>query len=160
MIYLLIFTLLTLTISFIKDKKKTLKSLKIAWTKFWKILPPFVSMLIMVALVLYLIPEAVISKYLGKGNLMFSTMSASLLGSITFMPGFIVFPLAGILLSKGVPYMVLSAFTTTLMMVGVVTFPLEKEYLGVKTTIIRNVSGLLIALIVAIVTGFLFGELV
>ncbi len=34
--------------------------------------------------------------------------------------------------------MVLAAFTTTLMMVGVMTYPVEKEYFGAKVTIIRN----------------------
>jgi len=58
---------------------------------------------------------------------------ASFFGSITLMPGFIAFPLCGILLKKGVTYMVLSAFSTTLMMVGFVTFPLEKNILGLKS---------------------------
>ncbi len=55
------------------------------------------------------------------------------------MPGFIAFPLSGILLSKGVPYMVISAFTTTLMIVGVLSYPVEKAYFGTKVTIMRNV---------------------
>lgn len=84
---------------------------------------------------------------------------ASLFGSITLMPGFIAFPLCGILLKKGVLYMVLSAFTTTLMMVGVFTYPIEKEYLGTKVTMVRNVIGFFIALIVAVMTGIFFGEI-
>jgi len=55
--------------------------------------------------------------------------------------------------------MVLSAFTTTLMMVGILTFPIEKEYFGIKVTIIRNVISLFIALIVAVITGIFFGEI-
>ncbi|HZK11789.1 MAG TPA: hypothetical protein VFD10_05505, partial [Atribacterota bacterium] len=66
---------------------------------------------------------------------------------------------SGVLLTKGVPYMVLSAFTTTLMMVGIITFPLEKEYFGVKVTVIRNTISFSIALIVAVITGILFGEI-
>jgi len=54
--------------------------------------------------------------------------------------------------------MVLSAFTTTLMMVGIITFPLEKEYFGVKVTVIRNTISFFIALIVAVITGIFFGE--
>ena len=75
------------------------------------------------------------------------------------MPGFIAFPLSGILLNKGVSYMVLSAFTTTLMMVGILTYPIEKEYFGVKVTIIRNIISFFIALAVAIMTGIFFGEI-
>ena len=84
---------------------------------------------------------------------------ASLFGSITIMPGFIAFPLCGILLEKGVPYMVLSAFTTTLMMVGVLTYPIEKQYLGHKVTILRNLISFGIALVVAVMTGVFFGEI-
>ncbi|MGD8229878.1 MAG: hypothetical protein PVI20_19025, partial [Desulfobacteraceae bacterium] len=59
----------------------------------------------------------------------------------------------------GVLYMVLSAFTTTLMMVGILTFPIEKAYFGPKVTILRNVLSFLVALIVAVMTGIFFGEI-
>ena len=55
--------------------------------------------------------------------------------------------------------MVLSAFTTTLMMVGVLTYPVESAYLGAKVTVIRNALGFLTALVVAAATGLVFGEL-
>jgi uncharacterized membrane protein YraQ (UPF0718 family) len=75
------------------------------------------------------------------------------------MPGFIAFPLCGVLLERGALYMVLSAFSTTLMMVGVVTFPLERTYLGTRLALVRNVASLLIAIVVAVATGLVFGEL-
>jgi uncharacterized membrane protein YraQ (UPF0718 family) len=74
------------------------------------------------------------------------------------MPGYIAFPLGGILRGNGVSYMVISAFTTTLMMVGVLTFPVEKAYLGFKAALIRNILSFLIALIVAVFIGMFFGE--
>ena len=55
--------------------------------------------------------------------------------------------------------MVLAAFTTTLMMVGVLTYPIEKEYFGMKVTIMRNVISLFIALVVAVMTGIFFREI-
>jgi hypothetical protein len=55
--------------------------------------------------------------------------------------------------------MVLSAFTTTLMMVGVLTYPIEKEYFGGRVTIIRNLISLFIAFIVALITGVFFREI-
>ena len=54
--------------------------------------------------------------------------------------------------------MVLSAFTTTVMMVGIVTIPLERAYFGLKVTLARNLLSLAIALAVALVTGLVFGE--
>ena len=74
------------------------------------------------------------------------------------MPGFIAFPLGGILLDKGVSYMNIAAFTTTLMIVGFVTFPVEKEYFGIKATIWRNIAGFIISALIAVATGVLYGE--
>ena len=54
--------------------------------------------------------------------------------------------------------MVVAAFITTLMLVGVATYPVEKEYFGIKATIWRNAAGFIIAAIIAISTGILYGE--
>jgi len=159
MYYLYIATGLAVLISFIADGERTLKAFKMAVKKFVAILPAFLGMLILVSIVLFLIPDRVISQYLGGSNIFTGVLFASFLGSITLMPGFIAFPLCGILLKKGVLYMVLSAFTTTLMMVGILTYPIEKAYFGTKVTIIRNIISLFIALIVAVVTGIFFGEI-
>jgi uncharacterized membrane protein YraQ (UPF0718 family) len=159
MYYTYTITGLILIISLIANREKTLKAVKIAITKFIKIFPAFLTMLIFVSFILFLFPDEVISSYLGHSSKSISVFLASLFGSITIMPGFIAFPLSGILLNKGVPYMVLSAFTTTLMMVGILTYPIEKEYFGVKVTIIRNIVSFFIALAVAIMTGIFFGEI-
>jgi len=115
-------------------------------------------MLILISIIFYLIPEETILKYLANESQSLSVLMATLLGSVSILPGFIAYPLSGILLKKGVSHMVLSAFTTTLMMVGIVTFPVEKAYLGTKVAILRNAIALLIALLTAVVTGLIYGE--
>jgi len=159
MYYLYLLTVVAVLSSFAINRKKTLLAFKIAFRKLIKILPAFVSMLIIVSIVLFLFPETVISDYLGNSNKYIAAVFASLLGSVALIPGFVAFPLAGILLKNGVPYMVISAFTTTLMMVGIITYPVEKAYFGMRVTIIRNGVSFLIALLVALMTGVLFGEL-
>ena len=159
MYYLYSVTAFALLISIIINRKKTLTAIKISYKKFINIIPVFLIMLIIVSIVLFFVPDKMISNYLGNNDKFIGVISASLLGSITLMPGFTAFPLCGILLKAGVSYMILSAFTTTLMMVGILTYPMEKEYFGVKVTIIRNIISFLIALIVAISIGFFFGEL-
>ncbi len=159
MYYLYIVAGLALLISFTVNREKTFKALKIAAKRFVNILPAFLTMIILVSIALFLIPDEVISNYLGIDNKLVGVFWASLFGSITLMPGFIAYPLCGILLKQGVPYMVLAAFATTLMMVGVLTYPIEKEYFGIKVTIVRNVISLFIALIVAVMTGIFFGEI-
>ncbi|MBW1673641.1 MAG: hypothetical protein JRJ45_08350 [Deltaproteobacteria bacterium] len=158
MYYLYIATGFALLLSFIINRKKTLKAITIAIRQFVNILPTFLGMLILVSIILFLIPDKLISQYLGKNNLFIGVLFASFFGSITLMPGFIAFPLCGILLKKGVLYMVLSAFSTTLMTVGVLTYPIEKEYFGVRLTILRNIMSLFIALVAAVMTGIFFQE--
>jgi uncharacterized membrane protein YraQ (UPF0718 family) len=157
--YLYILTGIIVLISFVLNRKKTAAGLKHAAGKFLNILPALLLMLILVSVVLYLVPERVITRYLGNGNRYLSTLTASLFGSITILPGFIAFPLAGILKARGVTYMVISAFATTLMMVGVLTFPVERVYFGTKVALARNIISFGIALCVALATGLVFGEL-
>jgi hypothetical protein len=45
------------------------------------------------------------------------------------------------------------------MMVGVLPYPIEKQYFGTRVTIMRNAISLLIALTIAVVTGIFFGEI-
>ncbi|WP_408956151.1 permease [Natroniella sp. ANB-PHB2] len=151
-------SILLIVILFLLDREKTVKGLKIGLKKLLKNLPVFLNMIILVAISLYFISDELIIAYLGEGNYLFSLVFAILVGSISFMPGFVAFPLAGVLATKGVNYTVLAAFTTTMMMVGVVTYPIEKEFFGHKVTIIRNLIGLAIALIVSIIIGLVYGE--
>ncbi len=153
------FVLILSLISFYYNKNKTKKAYKIAIKKLLNIIPSLIAMVILVSVVLYFTPEKTIVTVLGKNNKFLGVILGLFFGSITLMPGFITFPLAGILLEKGVLYMVLSAFTTTLMIVGVLTYPLEKTYFGTKVTIMRNSISLIIAIFVALATGLAFGEL-
>jgi len=158
-VYLYAVVGLALLVSFIANHRKTLRALKIALKRFTNILPAFLIMLVLVSIVLFFVSDETISNYLGTESKFVGVALASFFGSITLMPGFIAFPLAGILLQKGVAYTVLAAFTTTLMMVGLLTAPVEKEYLGIKLTIVRNIMSFFIALIVAVVIGIFFGEI-
>jgi len=158
-IYLYAVVLIALISSFVADKTRTYKAIKIAYKRFSRILPGFVGMLVLVSVILTLVPNKFIVQYLGKSNMLTGTVVASFFGSITLMPGFIAYPLCGILLQKGVSYTVISAFSTTLMMVGFVTFPIEQRYFGTKVTVVRNLLSFLIALVVAVMTGIFFGEI-
>jgi uncharacterized membrane protein YraQ (UPF0718 family) len=159
MIYLYGFALAASLISLCADFKKTFTGFKVAWREFLQIAPALLFMVVLVTLLLWVVPDKVIVTYLGGQDKWTGFFFALLFGAVAIMPGFIAFPLCGILLKKGVSYMVLSAFANTLMMVGVATFPLEKRYFGTKVALIRNGLGLMIAVIVAIVTGFFYGEL-
>lgn len=153
------FTAALTAVLFIIDRKKTVKGLKIGLKKIRKNSPVFLNMIILVALSLYFISDELILRFLGDGSGAAGLALAGGLGSLAFMPGFVAFPLAGILLEKGVSYTVIAAFTTTLMMVGIVTYPVEKDFFGLKITVIRNIISLIMAVIVSIVIGLFYGEL-
>jgi len=49
--------------------------------------------------------------------------------------------------------MTISVFVTTLVMVGVVTAPMEIKELGKKFTLLRNGFGFIAALVIAVIMG-------
>lgn len=157
--FIYILTASLLVLSLVTHRGKTLQALKVGLRRFLKVAPPFLVMLAAVSMALVFIPEERLVQLLGKENRWMAAVTAMALGSVSIMPGFIAFPLCGFLLSRGALYMVLSAFSTSVMMVGVVTFPLERAYLGTRLAVVRNIGSLLIALAVALATGLLFGEL-
>jgi len=154
-----IITIILVVISFVKDIARTKKAIKIAGKRFLCIAPILLAMIILVSIILYFLPANNISEYLSSNNKIKGMIAALIIGSFAVFPGFIAFPICGILRDSGVSYMILSAFSTTLMLVGIATYPLEKHYFGRKATIIRNVAGFFMAIIVAIITGILYGEI-
>lgn len=142
-----------LIVSFVKSKEKTILALKKAWKSFENILPQFLTILIIIGIILTILSPEQISKLIGSESGWIGVVVASLIGSITLVPGFIAFPLASALLKSGAGYMQIAAFISTLMMVGVVTIPLEIKYFGKKSALIRNAEAFIFSLIVAYIMG-------
>ena len=81
----------------------------------------------------------------------------SLVGAITLIPGFIAFPTAALLLKSGAGYMQIGAFISALMMVGLVTLPVEFKYFGKKLSIYRNLLAFAFSFLVAFIIGKVVG---
>ena len=158
MFTLYIVTGIALLISYLFDIKKTNRAIIIGSKKLLKMLPSYIKIVIIISIIL-LISEKHIITILNEKNIYLGVLIASAIGSISMMPGFITFPLAGVLLSKGVSYTVISAFTSTMMIVGIATFPLEKSYFGNYMSILRNIMGLIVSISIAVITGIVYGEL-
>jgi uncharacterized membrane protein YraQ (UPF0718 family) len=148
-----VLAVLLLALSFLKDKNKTKIALKKAWRSFENILPQFLSILIIIGIMLAVLSPETISKFVGQESGIFGMFIAALIGSITLIPGFVAFPLAAALLKSGAGFMQIAVFVSTLMMVGIVTIPVEIKYFGKKATIIRNGVAFLFSFIAAIVIG-------
>ncbi|RLD85803.1 MAG: hypothetical protein DRJ09_12475 [Bacteroidetes bacterium] len=135
-------------ISFLFDKKKTLKGIKKGVMMFLKILPVLMSVMILVSIVLYFVSENTLVKYLGSDAGMGAYVFAAVIGAVSIIPSFISYPLAGVLVKTGVSYSVISVFINALKMVGVLTIPIEAKFLGYKISILRNIFAFIGALIV------------
>lgn len=146
-------TLVFLGISFAKDKVKTKQALKMAFGMGKGMLASILSIIFAIGLILTVLPPMEIASFVGKQSVLLSTVVAALFGTITLVPAFIAFPLVGTLVGAGVGVVPSVAFLTTLTMVGVVTFPLEKKEFGVKFTAIRNGLSFLFAIVIALVMG-------
>lgn len=146
-------TAVLLVLSFVKDRKKTITALKKAWKSFENILPQFLSILLIIGMMLSVLDEKTISGLIGENSGWLGVIILGAIGSITLIPGFVAFPLAASLLRSGAGYMQMAVFISTLMMVGVVTLPVEIKYFGRKAASIRNGLAFAFSFAIAAVIG-------
>lgn len=152
-IFIWIITMGFLVISFVKDKEKTKEALQKAFFMGRGMALSIFAVIFAIGLILAILPPERISDFIGKQNVFVATIVAAGFGTVTLIPAFIAFPLIGTLSNAGVGIMPSVAFLTTLTMVGVATFPLEKKAFGIKFAVTRNVLSFIFAIIIAVVMG-------
>ena len=144
-----------LAVSWAKDRKKTGQALKKGWKAFCNILPSMLTVLLLIGLILTVLPPQTISALLGGGSGAQGVLLAAGVGSVTLLPGFAAFPLAEALLRHGAGVTQIAAFVSTLMMVGVVTLPMEAETIGKRPALLRNALAFCWSLLAAWIMGVL-----
>lgn len=155
-IFTILFWVLTLIwfgISVIKDKKKTLDSVKGSSGMMKNMGGEIIGILFLIGLILTFLPPEMIEQYAGNSSSFMTTVVFAVVGCVTLIPAFVAFPLAGSLVDAGASIVPIVAFLTTLTMVGLVTFPLEKKEFGTKFTVIRNSLSFAFAIIIAFIMG-------
>ncbi|PNV61436.1 permease [Clostridium sp. chh4-2] len=145
--------LLLLAFSFFRDREKTKSALKKTWRSFENILPSMLSILLLIGLILSVLDEKTISRMIGTQSGALGIIIAAVIGCITLLPGYVAIPLAASLVQAGAGYAQIAIFISTLMMVGVATFPLEVNYFGRKFAFRRNALSLAVAIISACLIG-------
>jgi uncharacterized membrane protein YraQ (UPF0718 family) len=150
-----IITGIAFMLSIIKDKDKTVSSMKMARGMMKNMIGEIIGILFLIGLILTFIPPETIKGFMGKTNVLVATIGSALVGSLTLIPAFVAFPLVGSLIDAGFDIVPSIAFLATLTMVGVVTSPLEKEEFGLKFTVMRNSLSFGFAVIIALVMGVL-----
>jgi uncharacterized membrane protein YraQ (UPF0718 family) len=143
-----------LVVSLLKDKGKTRTAIKKAWKAFEGILPQFLIVLALVAVTLSVLDTAFISRILGGSSGFRGILGASLAGAVTLIPGFIAFPAAASLMREGAGATQIAAFVSSLMMVGIVTLPMEMKYFGKRVSLLRNVLAWFFSLAAAFFVGW------
>jgi len=142
-----------LIISYNKSRKKTKMALKKALKSFENILPQMLFVLLIIGIMLSVLDSATIATLLGSGSGALGMAIAAVIGSITLIPGFVAFPLAASLLTAGAGYGQIAMFISTLMMVGIVTIPIETTFFGREATIRRNIYAFFYCIVCALVIG-------
>lgn len=137
--------------SYTKDVTKTRQGLKKAWLAFENILPAFSVVLLLIGILLTVISPAAVTAMIGQDSGFYGMMIAGLIGSVTLIPGFIAFPLAKAVLDMGAGIQQVAVFVSTLMMVGIVTAPLERQFFCMKVMLLRNGLSFVFSFLVAYV---------
>jgi len=154
-IVILILTGVSLFISVIKDRKKTVAALRIAYKGFIRLLPSILAIILVVGLIIGFVPAKWIARTIGRNSGALGVAIASLLGAVLFIPVIIAFPLAKSILDMGAGIMATAAFITTLTMVGFVFLPIEIKTLGKKFAVARNALSFIAAVVIAVVIGLI-----
>jgi len=137
--------------SWTKDKNKTVQGLEKAWKAFENILPAFAVIILVIGIILAVVSPTAVSAVIGKETGLAGMLLAGVVGAITLIPGFIAFPLAKAVLDMGAGILQVAVFVSTLMMVGVVTAPLESQFFNPRIALYRNAFSFVFAFIVAYV---------
>ena len=153
--YILIAVALVVILSAIADRSKTWTGAKRGLAMLRNFLPKLLLLVVLVSIFLGVISKGTLAHLLGQGSGLQGVLIAAGIGSVTFIPVPIAFPMAEMLLEDGVGYSVLAVFITTMLMVGVVSFPVEKEYFGTYATVLRNLLSFAGALLVGTIMGVL-----
>ncbi|MBN2811383.1 MAG: permease [Spirochaetales bacterium] len=141
-IFLYGIALLLFILSFAADRQKTKKAFSKGLKALEGILPQFIAVVALIAIMLALLEPQTISRFIGSDSGPLGVILAGLIGSITLIPGFVAFPLAGELLKNGAGTLQIATFVSSLMMVGVITLPVEISYFGKRAAVLRNLLAL------------------
>ena len=145
--------IILLIVSLIKDKSKTKKAIILGLKSFENILPQFLCIIISVGILLSFFTTDTISKILGNSSGFWGIILADIIGAIAMMPTFVAFSLGNTLLLNGAGYSQVGALVSSLVLIGLMTFPLESKYIGKRAALLRNLIAFLFSIIVGIILG-------
>ncbi len=144
-----------LLLSLLRDRGKTLASLKIALDVAKRLIPSIAAIILLVGIMVGFVPPHWVARSIGAQSGAVGVLIATFIGAVLFIPAIIAFPLARSFLDMGAGLTATAAFISTLTMVGFVFLPLEIKELGKKFALTRNGMSLLAAVIIALIVGLI-----
>lgn len=151
-----ILTAVLLIVSFFMDKEKTKKGIKKGVKSFLKLMPILLPMFLFIGIMLAIVTPSVISTILGEESGFLGMLFALVVGSITFMPAFVSYPLGAQLIENGAGIAQVAAFLATLMSVGIVYYSVESKMFSKKAAIYRNLISFAGALLIILVIWMVY----
>ncbi len=151
-LYAVVFVLLGVSLA--KDRGRTKAALLKGLKAVEGILPQFIAVAVFVAVILSVFSPETISKLIGGNSGVWGILVSSLVGAVTLIPGFVAFPAASELLKNGAGVYQIAAFVSSLMMVGVVTLPMEMKFFGKRAALARNLLAFAFSIVAALFVGW------
>ncbi len=145
--------IILLLFSLFQNRAKTWRALIFAWKFFRSMALPVLATIWAIGFLLSFLTPSIISRAIGQESGWWGVTLAALFGSVVLIQAFIAFPLAGSLLRQGASVRAIAAFVTTLVMVGVITAPLEAKFFGRQFTFWRNFLSFILAILIALIMG-------
>jgi len=146
-------SIIAMVASYFIDSTRTKEGLGYAFRMIKSMAGGLLAVMLAIGMLLALLPQDLLPQLLGGNNLVLETLGAALVGCITIIPAFAAFPLVGSLSQAGGHILPLTAFLTTLTMVGVATYPIEVSTFGRRFTLIRNGLSIVASLAIATIMG-------
>jgi uncharacterized membrane protein YraQ (UPF0718 family) len=142
-----------LLLSWAKSREKTRAALLFARRAFLSLAPSVLAIIWTIGFILTFLPSGLVLNTIGREAGILGVIMAAAFGSVVLIPAFIAFPLAASFLRQGADVRAIAAFVTTLVMVGVITAPLEVKFFGKRFVLWRNSLSFVFALVIAFVMG-------
>jgi len=146
-----------LFLSWRRSREKTRAALKKAWKSCLGVLPLFFAILLCMGLLLSFVDESTMRQALGQESGITGIILSGIIGSVTLIPAFAAYPAAAELLRVTGGYAQITMLITSLMMVGIVTLPMESRFFGIRAALWRNGLGLVYSFALAVFIGAVFG---
>ena len=142
-----------LLLSWTKSRAKTRAAIRFFRRAFLSLAPSVLAIIWTIGFILTFLPSGLVLNTIGREAGFQGVIMAAVFGSVVLIPAFIAFPLAASFLRQGADVRAIAAFVTTLVMVGVITAPLEVKFFGKRFALWRNSLSFVFALVIAFVMG-------